>query len=121
MGIFEPITLTWEGKEYVIPADQIMQAIAKVEDVLTLGQLARFSMSGDIPFGKLAMAYGLLLRHAGARVADDEVYAAIFRSGETRDRAQKAVTVLQVLMLPPEAVRAEAEKKAPAGAATDPS
>ena len=70
MSLFEPVTLTWKGQEYVVKPDQVMYLIAIVEDKITLRQLS----SGDVPFSRTAQAFGAALRYAGAKVNDDEVY-----------------------------------------------
>ncbi|MGI9159857.1 MAG: hypothetical protein ACR2K1_08910 [Saprospiraceae bacterium] len=74
-------------------------AIATVEDVLTLGELHTFSQKGAVPVARIAMAYGALLRFAGANVDNDTVYAGMFGSGDVDP--QSAVTNLLALMLPP--------------------
>nr|BDD44161.1 hypothetical protein 28 [bacterium] len=113
MAIFEPVTLTYSGEDYTIPRDEILQVIAMIEDVVTLGEL---SGGGKVPMAKLAMAYGLALRHAGAKVSDEEVYSSLFAEGQ--HNATQAVTGLLAMMIPPERLRdpqpkedGDAEKK----------
>src|SRR4051812_21281849 len=104
MAVFEPVRLTWKGTEYVIPPDQVMRCIAKIEDVITLAELHR--AMGKPPLAKLAMAYGAALRHAGARAEDDEVYAAMFKSGkDMHGQVTGAVYTLLVMMMPPDALK----------------
>lgn len=105
MAIFEEVTLVWKEREYKIPSDQIMRVIAKVEDVLTMVQLHRYREREDLPIGKLAQAFGIVLRHAGANVTDEEVYEGIFQGDNLRKIALEAVTTLQMMMLPPSALR----------------
>lgn len=116
MAIFEPITLTWQGKEYVIPPDQVMRGIAKVEDIITLVQISRCFENRDLPLAKISQAYGVILRHAGARVADEEIYSELFGSGELQQRAVQAINTLQMMMIPPEHLRKGNPGKAAAGA-----
>jgi|TARA_Y100000310_G_C20701393_1_gene830264 hypothetical protein len=106
--LFEDVTLVWKGEDYIIPANQVMRLIAKIEDIITLGRLS----AGDPPFGKVSQAFGVALRHSGANVTDEEVYAALFDSEGVSVIA--AVELLLMMMMPPEAMRkAEAaqEKK----------
>jgi hypothetical protein len=117
MAIFEEVKLSWSGKDYVIPPDRVLQAIAKVEEVLTFGALARCMVSGTLPLARLAMAVGAALRHAGAKLTDDEIYAGLFEKTETQQRAMTIVLTLQQLMIPPEALRRSVAEKPAAGTA----
>lgn len=113
MSIFKPVTLQWKGNEYTVAADNVMMMIAKVEDILTLPEL--MNPKGR-PLAKIAMAYGEALRHAGAKVRDDEVYSAMFTHGEQAHAASDAVNGLLMMMVPPSAISeqtpAKSEKKA---------
>jgi hypothetical protein len=123
MAIFEAIKLTWKGVDYEIPPDQVMRGIARIEDVFTLGELSRHMARGTLPLAKIAQAYGVALRHAGAAVSDEDVYAGMFSgdAAELQKRGLAAVNTLLVMMMPPEHLRAkEPEKKAEAGAAPTP-
>lgn len=126
MAIFEPIVLAWNGRDYTIPPDQVMRAIAKVEDVFTMAQLNGHMQRADIPLAKLACAYAAVLRHAGARVTDEEVYDGMFSGGATalQTRALAAMSALLVMMIPPAHLRQKVEEKTAQGkaeaGATDP-
>jgi len=106
---WDPIELTWQGKEYVIPPSAIMGAISRVEDHITLFELITASMRSSPPLGKISLGYAALLRYAGANVQDLEVYSAMFkREGEPEDskdtvaRAITAIQMLQKMMTPPD-------------------
>nr|WP_258868109.1 hypothetical protein [Alkalilimnicola ehrlichii] len=107
-GDFEDITLDWKGRSYTIPANDVMMAIAKIEDVITIAELDRFSQRGTAPVARLAQAFAAILRHAGARVNDDEVYASMFEGGATQARIMEATNTLLTLMLPPAALASSA-------------
>jgi hypothetical protein len=96
----EPINLTWGGVDYTIRPSRVMQAIAAVETVVTFGELVAFFQRGVAPPATLALAYGKLLRAAGAKVTDEEVYAAMFSDDEASS-ALDAVEVLLACMAPP--------------------
>ena len=100
MGIFNELNLTWKGTEYTVEADNILRLIAKVEDVITLNELYSYSQRGAAPLAKLASAFGIVLRYAGAKVADDEVYKTIVNGGS--DAAIVATRTILTMMLPPE-------------------
>jgi hypothetical protein len=106
MAIFEEIRLRWDGREFVVTPDRVMACIAKIEDHITLVELKGYAERGTAPLGKLASAFAAVLRHAGARVTDEEVYAGMFRSG----------AMLLLMMIPPQSLQdAVAGEDAPTG------
>lgn len=74
-SLFESVEIVWKGKSYTIPPNKVLRAIAKIEDVITLQHL---SNQDAVPMAKVALAFAALLRFAGARVSDDEVYEELF-------------------------------------------
>lgn len=108
MSIFDEIVLTWNGKEYKIPPGQVMGAIARIEDVLTLKELGGYAQRNDVPLAKVSQAYGVVLRYAGAHVKDEEVYAALF-DGNTQQAIIRSVETLLLMMIPP--TRGDTQKK----------
>lgn len=102
MSIFKTITLTWAGKEYVIPPTQVLRAIAIVENEITLHELFQYQSRGTAPISKLSTAFANVLRYAGAKVTDDEVYAAMFK-GDQSLSASAAISALLFMMIPPDA------------------
>ena len=115
-GVFEEVQLSWKGKDYAIAADNVLLAIQKLEDVLTLGELATSMSKGRLPLGKLSAAFGILLRHAGAEVSNEEVYSAMFADAgkHLQQQAFAAALTLHKLMVPPEHLRAAPGKPAAA-------
>jgi hypothetical protein len=104
--IFQEITLAWKGREKKIPPDRVMVAVAIAEDIVTLGELARMSVGGDVKLARVSQAYAALLRFAGHQVTDEEVYDDLFENkNDMVRRALEAVTTLQMLMVPPERLR----------------
>ena len=100
MSLFQPLVLNWEGRDYTIPSDRVMGAIAVVEEVITLGELARVSQSGNVNISKLARAYSVLITYAGATNASWEVvYKSMFQGNQ--QVALLAVRSLLVMMMPP--------------------
>ncbi len=119
MAIFEDVKLAWKGADAVIPADRVLKAIVIVEDILTLGELGRCMVSGTLPLARIATAYAALLRYAGVKVTDEEVYSGMFAKSELQQQAMRAVFALQQLMIPPEHLRNPAAEKPPADTAKD--
>lgn len=111
----EDFKFTWEGKEYSIPHNNIMKLIATVENVITLPELEDAVQRGTAPLGKLSMAFGIILRHAGVRVKDYEIYKSMF-SENSADNAVAAASGLIMLMVPPDCLpkgNAPSKKKEP--------
>lgn len=100
MGIFEPVVLTWNGQEYEIAPDRLMGAIASIEDIITLKEVGEYAMKGDAPIAKLSMAYGKVLRYAGCKVKDDEIYGAMFSNANSTS-VLGCINALLAMMIPP--------------------
>jgi hypothetical protein len=110
MSSFEDIKLGWEGKSYLIPARKVLGAVARVEEVVTLQELLQYAQRGTAPMGRIAKAFGLVLRYAGADVEDEAVYLGMFGSdtaadGGVQQQVLTAVTLLMQMMIPPEVRR----------------
>ncbi len=110
MSIFKEVTITWEGKAYAIPATSVLRAIAIIEEVITLDELMKYRSRNTAPLGKLAAAYGAVLRYAGAQATDEAVYAAMF-DGQAAESAGTAVSALLLMMVPPSAMQRPEEAK----------
>lgn len=98
MALFEKITLQWKGQEFAIAPDQVLRAIAVVEEEISLIELSRELSSGEYKLARLAKAYGRLLRAAGCKVTDEEVYVGIFPSSGGERVVREALAALQALM-----------------------
>lgn len=106
-AVFEDIRLEWGGEEFVIPSDRVMGAIMRVEEHVTLAELHEDAAKRrTVRMGRLASAYGSLLRYAGARVSDDEVYAGMFSGAEKSEATMTAMQGLMMMMVPPSAMTA---------------
>lgn len=108
---FEPVTLSWAGESYTVPAENQLMLIATLEDALA-GPSGEQAVSvllrkGGPSFARLSGAYGAALRYAGADVSDDEVYLSIMddmaKGGdeEVMGKVQNAVLGLLMIIAPP--------------------
>lgn len=95
---FEDVRIGWNSNTYVVPADRVMGAIAAIEEVVTLKELAEYAQRQTMPMAKLSMAYGSLLRYAGANVRDEEVYRAMY--GGDSGPIVSSIQTLLFLMVP---------------------
>jgi hypothetical protein len=94
MPIFQDIALPWRGKDYTIAGNSVTRAIAAMEEVLTLTELYHFKQRGSPPFAKLARAYALLLKFAGAEADENEVFARMLSDAEAQQSATAIVDYL---------------------------
>jgi hypothetical protein len=113
-AIFDDIRLGWKGVPFLIPANRIMGALARVEDIVTLDELQRFAVRKTAPMAKLSMAYGSLLRYAGCFVSDEAVYSEMVRSDDGA-AVMTAINGLMSMMLPPVRDEDIEKKEAPSG------
>lgn len=97
-SIFQPVFLSWGGKEYEIPADKVMMLIATVEDIISLSDLTK----PNPPFMKVARAYAAALRYAGARDVNAEVIYKTYFTTAAKVNYSAAVEGLLMMMIPPE-------------------
>lgn len=116
MGTFDDIRLNWQGTDYVIPANKVMGAIARIEDVITLTELIQMSRQGKVKFASIAAAYAGVLRYAGVQISDEQVYLGLFQDNNAAV-VNAALAGLLQMMLPPDA---SSKKDAPQGNAAAP-
>lgn len=121
---FEPVTLSWSGESYTVPAEGQLMLIAKIEDALS-GASGRQAIEVLMQYGgpsytKLSQAFGAALRHAGADVSDEDIYLSIQadlarNSADVIAKVQSAILALLAIVSPPiaMAMRDPAPKKKP--------
>ena len=115
----QDVTLVWKGDEYRVEAREVLPLIAKIEEIITLGELIDESQSGKIRLARLAKAYGEALRYAGAKLTDEDVYEGMFACHDRSVivRSIQTLTAIMFAMIPPshlqgDAPSAEGKKKA---------
>ena len=116
MGVFDDIRLNWQGTDYVIPANKVMGAIARIEDIITLTEIYEASQRRSVKFSRVASAYAAVLRYAGVQVSDEQVYLGLFKDN-TAAVVNAALAGLLQMMLPPDSA---SQKDAPQGNAETP-
>lgn len=99
-GAFDDVSFQWQGLTYTIPAGRMMGAIARIEDHVTMPELQRYGERQTIPLVRLSSAFAAVLRYAGVKVADEDVYSAMFGSAESQQDVVAAITVLMTMMVP---------------------
>lgn len=109
---FEPVTLSWAGTDYLVPADDVLLMVAKVEMELkrATGKNAVAALldqeGGGPSFAALSMAFGAALKHAGADVTAAEVYLTMqddMASNQTDaiELTQQTIIALLSIVSPP--------------------
>lgn len=116
MALFQEVRLPWGGRDVVIAPDQVMRAIAMVEEVVTIDKVAKMVASRELKIAKLSEAVANAMRCAGESVTDAEVYAYLVRDNGTHlavEAHQWAYRLLcmMAMMNPPEHLRAKSGKK----------
>lgn len=115
--MFEPVTLTWDGKDYEVAPDRVMKVIAAIEEHVTLAELAS---PRTLRMTAVAAGYHAALRQAGVRnVATEDVYRALFRRRRGQVGIQEAVAGLLSIMVPPTAAGEDEEDDEGNGEGTD--
>lgn len=115
--MFQPVELVFKDQTYTIPANKVLGAIASVESIITLGELQVFAARRAAPVAKMAMAFGALLRYAGAAVTDQDVAEHVFSGGD-QGKVIDAIANLLLLMIPPR-LREDVAATAAAAAAAE--
>lgn len=100
MSMFEPITLKWGDRDYTIPADGVMNAIARIEEHLTMEELHAAMAGKGIKRVQLSRAFGSVLRYAGASVTDEDVFQGMFANDKGKMAITATITLL-AMMVPP--------------------
>ena len=109
MSGFEPLELKWGGVTYTIAPHKMMGALQRFERAITPQDFMLLTEGGmGAAPSVCASAYGALLRYAGARVSDQDVYLAcrdeeaeLPWAGETAAAVMDTIVHLQMLRLPP--------------------
>lgn len=102
MRAFQDYSIEWNGETFTIPSNSLLPVIAAVEEIFTLHELLTVSVENKIPLTRLAGAFGIILRYAGADVSDTDVYQGMFQGGDLQNKMLNAVNGLLGLMIPPE-------------------
>lgn len=108
-SMFEPVKIIWNGRDYKIAPDAMMEAIARVEEHVTLEEINTAINGGGIKRVNLARAFASLLRYAGGNFTDEEIYKAMFAANEG-NAIIASVTTLLAMMVPP-SLRVKLEKE----------
>lgn len=121
MNQFQEVKLSWGGKTLIIRPDQVMRAIAVIEEHVTIKELSDFAKRGTAPMARLALAYADLIKFAGGEARSEDIYATMFSGQEGADAAALAINGLLQLMLPPGNIQASGDQDSKKSLAAAPS
>ena len=102
------LTLTWDGVQYPVPERRIFALGEEVERIVTLVDIQGWAARPQLR--RMARSYATMLRFAGARVSDDEVFRAIVSNAEDGAVVAEAMQALMVALMgdaPPAAAEAD--------------
>jgi len=71
-AVFREVELGWGGETYSVTPT--MALLNKIEQDISLSELAYRMSVGKVPMSQLAVVIGVMLRSAGAKASDEEVY-----------------------------------------------
>jgi hypothetical protein len=115
MTLFEDQTLMWKGENYVIRSDRVLGAIAVIEEHITFTEMLTASQ-GRPPLVKISRAFAALLRYAGCKVSDEEMYRSIFDlEANIMERVETALLTFLLMMTPPAQLTSSQAKGAASG------
>ena len=115
MALFESQSLMWKGETYVIPSDRMLGAIATIEEHFTIMEMLAAS-HGRPPLVKISRAFAALLRYAGCKVSDEEMYRSIFDpQANIMERIEAALVTFLLMMTPPAQLSTSQAKGAASG------
>ena len=60
----QKIVIEWQGEKYVIPENEVFEAVEKLEEVVTFGKLDYYRQ--NLATAKIARGVSVLRDHAGA-------------------------------------------------------
>ena len=69
------VEMVWRGVTYTIPANRAFAVGEEIEDIAPISVIASWGVHPR--WRKLARCYGIMLRHAGAKVADETILESI--------------------------------------------
>jgi len=97
-AIFKEVTLGWGGEEYSVTPT--MRLLNKIEQDISLSEMAYRMSVGKVPMSQLAVVIGTMLRSAGAKASDEEVYQELM-TGDAEGVQQMAGSVMEAVFPTP--------------------
>lgn len=83
MAVFREVTIGWGGQEYTFtPAMRLIRRIdgMLLQDGLSITKVVYHAAKGDWPSGAMALIIAEVMKEAGAKVTEAEIYAELTNS-----------------------------------------
>ena len=97
----DSVKLVFDGQDYTVRPKHVFRTARAVEDVITVTEMVILAQRNALPYARLASAYTLALKKAGAVVAEEDVFSWLFEGGEGEDQnVFKAMEVLTMILVP---------------------
>ena len=106
MSRFQEIGLTWDDREYVVPANKVMGLIDVVLQEISLQEMS----SENFNILKLRNAFTAALNYAGCKATREDVYFHLF-DGKAGEHIAFVIASLNAMVVPPKAILPKTEKK----------
>lgn len=97
--MMDGITMTFKGQEYNIPPHRLFPIASQIEDMATLFEVDGWTKNPK--FAKMAQCVAAMLRYAGAKVTQEEVWEELQAQFHAQDRSlmsSSLVALLELLM-----------------------
>ncbi len=107
MGRFDGVSFRWDGKAVSLPPDRLLGTLARLEEVVSLTELASRGGARD---GRVSRAFAAVLRFAGVDAEPEAVFARLLLDGEARSDAHTAIAALIESAQPPESKRSSSRR-----------
>jgi len=111
-AVFQEVTLGWGGEEYSITPT--MRLLNKIEQDISLSQLAHRMYQGDVPMSHLASVIAIFLQSAGAKATDEEVYQELMTGDPEAVQEMAGAIMMAVFPQPKKSAAPSTAKAAPA-------
>jgi len=90
-AVYQDIELTWKGETYTVrPTMRLMQDI---EQRFSLSRVAHRITQGDTPLSHMAAIVAIMLRSAGCKVTDDDVFVELLK-GDSDDIKDMSIALI---------------------------
>lgn len=73
MSRFEPVTLTYKGKDYEVEPERVWGLIGAIEEHITFDELGTALHKGRVPEAKVSEAFSAAMRYVGVRAKPEDI------------------------------------------------
>ena len=115
-AIFEEVTIAWQGEEYTVTPTYRM--VQQIEQRVSIAGMSDRIMRGEPPISHMAEVIAIMLRHGGAKVTPEDVYAELMTTDDVEALSGLAHTVVTAFVPGKKSASPAAKPKATGGKKT---